>query len=394
MSLTLNPTDAELSARNDGALMHNLVLFGRLLRATGLDVNPGRVMDAAAALAFVEIGNKADFYHTLRGLLVHRRDDIKLFDQAFDLFWRKPLEGERVALPSIEMAQKTQDVVVVPPQPEPHRAADDEDPPDENTERLVELTKLPSAQDVLRAKDFSDMSAAEIAAVKKLISAMLFKLGRRKTRRMRPGLDHGLDIRRTLRNSMRNGGEMLQLARRAPRIKPRPIVLLADISGSMEAYAKLLLHFVYALTEGVDQRVESFVFATRLTRITRALNHRDVEEALRRVSGEVKDWSGGTKIGEAIKTFNFVWGRRVLSGGAIVIVISDGWDCGDPALLRAEMERLHKTSGRLIWLNPLMGAPEFEPTARGMQTALAHVDDFLPVHNLRALEQLAAILGV
>lgn len=131
MSLTLNPTDAELSARNDGALMHNLVLFGRLLRATGLDVNPGRVMDAAAALAFVEIGNKADFYHTLRGLLVHRRDDIKLFDQAFDLFWRKPLEGVRVALPSIEMAQKTQDVVVVPPQPEPHRAADDEDPPDE-----------------------------------------------------------------------------------------------------------------------------------------------------------------------------------------------------------------------------------------------------------------------
>jgi hypothetical protein len=211
---------------------------------------------------------------------------------------------------------------------------------------------------------------------------------------MRPGTERGLDLRRTLRAGMRQGGELMALLRREQREKPRPIVVIADISGSMERYAKLLLHFVYALSEGMDQRVESFVFATRLTRITRALNHREMEEALRRVSNAVNDWSGGTKIGAAIRTFNFDWGRRVLNGGAVVIVISDGWDCGDPALLGREMERLGHTCHRVIWLNPLLGAPDYEPATRGMRAALTHIDDFMPVHNLQSLSELAERLAL
>jgi hypothetical protein len=378
-----------------GALMHNLVVFGRLLRMIGLDVNPGRVIDAAAALAHVQIANKTDFYNTLRCLLVHRRDDMRLFDEAFDLFWRKPPEGERVDLPGFEMIRKTRDTLVVPPQPEQRQAQDRaEEPQPDADQKLIELTQLPSASEQLRTKDFADMSAAEIAAIKRLIADMVWRLGQRRTRRMKPGDARGLDLRRTLRAGMRSGGEWVALLRREPRVKPRPIVLIADISGSMERYARLLLHFVYALAEGMDQRVEAFVFATRLTRITRALNHREVEEALRRVSAQVRDWSGGTKIGEAIKTFNFEWGRRVLNGGAVVIVISDGWDCGEPALLGREMARLHGTCHRVVWLNPLLGAPDYAPETRGMQAALPHVDDFLAVHNLASLEQLAERLSV
>jgi uncharacterized protein len=377
-----------------GALMHNLVLFGRMLRTIGLDVNSGRVMDAAAALAHVQIANKTDFYNTLRCLLVHRRDDITLFDQAFDLFWRKPPEGERIDLPGFEMIRKTRDTLIVPPMPEQRQAQDRADAPEaEADQKLIELTQLPSASEQLRSKDFADMSAAEIEAIKRVIAAMIWQLGQRRTRRMKSGDARGLDLRRTLRAAMRSGGEYVALLKREPRVRPRPIVVIADISGSMERYSKLLLHFVYALAEGMDQRVEAFVFATRLTRITRALNHREVEEALRRVSAEVKDWSGGTKIGEAIKTFNFQWGRRVLNGGAVAIVISDGWDCGEPALLGREMERLRGTCRRVVWLNPLLGAPEYAPETRGMQAALPHIDQFLPVHNLISLEQLARQLA-
>jgi uncharacterized protein with von Willebrand factor type A (vWA) domain len=221
------------------------------------------------------------------------------------------------------------------------------------------------------------------------MTALVWQLGERRTRRRKPGKGRLLDLRRTVRKSLRYGGEVLEWARREPKYKPRPLVIVADISGSMERYTRLLLHFIYSLTAGLDQPVEAFVFSTRLTRITRQLHGREVEAALREVGQAVSDWSGGTRIGEALKAFNFDWGRRVLGHGAVVLFISDGWDRGDVDLLRREMARLQRTCHRLIWLNPLLGSPEYEPLTRGMQAALPYIDDFLPVHNLASLEDLA-----
>ncbi|HKZ70596.1 MAG TPA: VWA domain-containing protein [Anaerolineales bacterium] len=379
----------------EGNLLHNLILFGRLLRGLGLDVNPGRMMDVAHALAFVEVGRKPDFYHTLRSLLVHRHEDISLFDQAFNFFWRKPEEGWEVKLPGLEQKFKPKKPpVVTPPLREP-KAPEGEPPPspDEQPQPIVELTLTYSATEVIRRKDFAEMTGEELAAVKQLMATLLWHLGERRTRRRRPGHGQFLDLRRTVRNNLRYGGEILKWAKREPKRKPRPIVIIADISGSMERYTRLLLHFIYGLTMGLAQPVESFVFSTRLTRITRQLGHKDIDHALREVGHTVADWSGGTRIGEALKDFNFDWGRRVLGRGAIVILISDGWDRGDVQLLKKEMARLQRNCHRLIWLNPLLGSPDYEPLTRGMQTALPFIDDFMPVHNLASLEDLAERLA-
>ena len=206
---------------------------------------------------------------------------------------------------------------------------------------------------------------------------------------MRRGRRRRIDLRRTLRGSLRHGGEVLTWSFKEPRTKPRPLVVIADVSGSMERYTRLLLHFVYSLTQGLGQRVEAFTFGTRLTRLSRHLQDRDVERALAAASRAVADWSGGTRIGDCLKVFNYEWARRVLGGGAVVILISDGWDRGEPELLAEEMARLHRSAYRLIWLNPLLGSPEYEPLTRGMKAALPHVDDFLPVHNFESLEALA-----
>ncbi len=222
-----------------------------------------------------------------------------------------------------------------------------------------------------------------------MIAELTWRLGDRITRRERQGGKDRLDLRRTLRTSFRHGGEILSWEGREKRRKPRPLVVIADISGSMERYTRILLHFVYGLTQGLGQRVEVFAFGTRLTRLSRHLRDRDIERALSGVSRAVSDWSGGTRIGDSLRSFNYDWGRRVLGGGAVVLLISDGWDRGEPEILDAEMARLRRTSHRLIWLNPLLGSPEYEPLTRGMQTALPHVDDFLPVHNLASLESLA-----
>jgi hypothetical protein len=375
-------------------LLHNLILFGRLLRGLGLDVNPGRVMDVAHALEFVEIGFKSDFYYTTRSLLVHRREDMPLFDQAFAAFWRAPREGWEIQLPAPARSQRRRKPIVTPPplRAPPAEAGADSNPPT-NEPPVLEVTLTYSAAEVLRRKDFSEMTGEEVAEVKALIARLVWQLGERRTRRRRPGRGPWLDLRRTLRRNMRHGGEMLTWARREPKFKPRPLVIIADISGSMERYTRLLLHFIYSLTMALHQPVESFVFGTRLTRVTRQLQHKQVDRALQEVSRVVNDWAGGTRIGEVLKTFNFDWGRRVLGRGAVVLIISDGWDRGEPALLKREMARLHRSCSRLIWLNPLLGSPEYEPLTRGMQTALPNIDDFLPVHNLTSLEELAQRLS-
>ena len=376
-----------------GQLLHNLLLFGRILRGLGLEVNPGRMVDVVQALEHVQLGQRSDFYHALRSLLAQRREHLPLFDQAFELFWVKPAEGALLDMGALLRPRRTKPVFVPAPAaaPEPESGAD-EAPPDPQAPPVVEVTQTFSTHELLRRKDFGDLSGEELEAIKRLMRALVWRMGQRRTRRRQPGGSAYYDLRRTLRTSLRHGGEVLRWAQRQPKYKPRPVVVIADISGSMERYTRLLLHFIYSLAEGLAQPVYSFVFSTRLTNITRQLRGREVDRALDEVGRSVPDWSGGTRIGEAVQTFNFEWGRRVLRRGAVVLFISDGWDRGDATLLKTEMARLQRNCHRLVWLNPLLGSPEYEPLTRGMLAALPHIDNFLPVHNLASLEQLAAQL--
>ena len=380
-----------LKQTTSGQLLHNLLLFGRVLRELELDINPGRMIDVVSALQHIEIGRKEDFYCAMRTLLVNRHEDLTLFDQAFDLFWRKPQLGELVTFPVLALRKRKQKPIVTPPplKPEQDDRGDSDDTTQNNQPPLIEVTRTYSAREVLRQKDFAEMTAEELFDVKKLMQEIVWQMDQRRTRRSQAGHGQQMDMRRTLRRNMRYGGDILYWSQRQPKYKPRPIVIIADISGSMERYTRLLLHFIYSLSLGLSQSVESFVFSTRLTRITHQLDDRDVDRALRDVGTTVKDWAGGTRIGESLKTFNFVWGRRVLGHGAVILIISDGWDRGVVELLSEEMARLKRNCHRVIWLNPLLGSPDYEPLTRGIQAALPHIDNFLPVHNLASLEGLA-----
>lgn len=389
----LTPTTAD--AAQAGQLLHNLLLFGRLLHRLGLDVNPGRLMAVAQVFEHVAIGRRDDFYYALRTLTVQRKEQLPLFDQAFDLFWRRPHDGsiEFDMGELIAQRERPRPIVTTPALQAAERQSDPA-APDDDTQDVIELTATYSARERLAQKDFGELTGEELQAVKQLMAQLVWRLGQRLTRRREPGKGALLDLRRTVRRSLRHGGDILRWDRQTLRVKPRPLVVIADISGSMERYSRLLLHFLYSLTAGLHQRVEVFVFSTRLTRITRQLRDRDADRAVREAARSVQDWSGGTRIGDAIKTFNFVWGRRVLRGGAVALIISDGWDRGDPALLGREMQRLRRTTHRLIWLNPLLGSPRYEPLTRGLTAALPHVDDFLPVHNLASLTDLADHLAL
>ncbi len=381
---------ANADPTKQGHLMHNLLLFGRVLHGLGLPASVPAMIDVTQALGHIQIGRRLDFKHTMRSLLVRRKDDLARFDEAFDTFWVRPA-GEGYDLPLSELYDerpKQKPRVQAPALQEQVAEVDAQELP-ENVEQVLELTRTYSDAEMLRAKDFGEMGADELAAVRNMLRALHWNVGLRRTRRLQTGASALLDARRTLRINLRHGGEILHWAHRTPRYKPRPLVVIADISGSMERYTKLLLDFLYTLANGMDQRVESFVFATRMTRITRQLNHKSIETAIADVGARVLDWSGGTRIGECIKRFNFDWGRRVLHGGAAVLIISDGWDRGDPAMLGREMARLRRTCHRVIWLNPLLGMADYEPLTRGLQAAMPHIDDFLPVHNLASLEALA-----
>lgn len=378
----------------DTALADHIVTFGRVLRRAGLSVGSAQLIDALEAVDRVGVTRRADVHDVLRCVLVTRRDELPVFDEAFRLFWRTP-----ETLP--DLLQQALPSSPVPPSPAPGSArvrdALGRRPPpraprpprDDEPEAVVTY----SADEVFREKDFADFTAAELAAAKAALRQLRWPVAPRATRRrdrLRPG--RRLDLRRTLRGMLRHHGEVVRLERHGPKQKPRPLVVLCDVSGSMERYARLLLHFTHALTNGLEQRVETFVFGTRLTRITRHLARRDVDEALRLVTGDVRDWSGGTRIGEALRAYNYTWLRRTLPSDGVVLVISDGWDRGDPEVLRAAMERLQRSCHRLIWLNPLLGYDGYEPLTRGIQAALPAIDDFLPVHNLASLDALAAHL--
>ena len=352
-------------------------------------------MDLVSALDHIEIGNKADFFYAARTLLVHEREDLPLFDEAFELFWRKPAESWDVALQGFARTRRkrpTAPIVMPPPLKDERSQENGLESADKESITVVEVTRTYSNREVLRHKDFAQMNAEESEAVKQMMTHLLWKVSERRTRRHRPGKGYRIDLRRTLRRSLRSEGEIFSWSYREPKSKPRPLVVIADISGSMERYTRLLLHFVYGMKSALRQPVEAFVFSTRLTRITRPLQIRDLDLALKNVGLLVNDWAGGTRIGESLKTFNFEWGRRVLGRGAVVLIISDGWDRGDVDILKREMARLKRNCHRLIWLNPLLGAPDYEPLTRGIQAALPNIDHFLPVHNLASLEDLATRL--
>ena len=272
----------------------------------------------------------------------------------------------------------------------------DGDPDDDSVSR-IDLTRTYSAREVLRQKDFAQFSGQEIAEARQMMASLRWNLGQRRTRRMAPGDRGSLDLRRTLRRSLQYGGELFDLAERGPKHRPRSLALICDVSGSMERYTRMLLHFIHTIAVGQSpspHQVEAFLFATRLTRITRQLRYRSIDQAIAEVSRTVPDWAGGTRIGEAVKTFNYQWLRRTLRGQAIVMIISDGWDRGEPELLARETSRLQRSCHRLMWLNPLLGSPDYQPLTQGMQAALPYVDDFLPVHNMNSLQALADRLSV
>ncbi|RME83586.1 MAG: VWA domain-containing protein [Caldilineae bacterium] len=370
-------------------LLANLIRFGRLLRAAGVPVTPQQIGNAAAALAYIDLARREDVAAVLRATLITRREHLALFEHAFHLFWQRPEEKPAGSLPGDRGEQRRR-------QGESRRLAGGRsgDARLEGESSRPETILTYSAVEVLRHKPFARLSESELEQIRALILAMSWDLARRRTRRtMRAAHGPYFDWRRTWRLNLRYGGEMLRLSRRRRKLKRRPLVVLCDLSGSMERYSRILLQFVYVLTNGLED-AEAFVFGTRLTRVTPFLRRRPLSTALEEVSARARDIGGGTQIGQALKTFNKEWARRTLGRGAVVLLISDGWDRGEPALVRKEMQRLQLSCYRLIWLNPLLGSPTYEPLTRGMQAALPYIDDFLPIHNLHSLEQLGRLLGL
>ena len=376
-----------------GELFGNLLLFGRVLRGVGLQAPPARLADFARALEHVSIGRRRDFYHAARSLFVRRREEIAAFDAAFEVFWRKPAEGatslDLRAMGERRRFRRPRFDPAAPP-PGPAESTGDDGRPEDGRPLSARLVRTWSASEVLRHKDFGEMTPAERREVRELLAReAILHLRERRTRRLarsRRGLP---DLRRTLRASLVHGGEVLSWERRSPRTKPRRLVVLGDVSGSMEPYTRMLLLFLYALAAPERRRVEVFLFATRLTRVTRELSAGDPEKALAAVARAVPDWSGGTRIGEAIRAFNLAWSRRVLRSGDVVLVVSDGWDRGDPDVLASGMARLQRSCHRLLWVNPLLASPRYEPLARGMSAARPYIDDFLTAHNAASLTRLA-----
>ena len=372
-------------------LVPRLGAFARLLHDAGVEAGPRRVTDATRALNHIDLKVEEDFRNTLRAVFVSRKEDIPIFEAAFDIFWAPPdprasagiIPGRSRSLPmSPERAKLWADALGL------NRSQMNRE---QNLQEFPASSSGYSAEELLRHKDFEDMTWAETEQVKRLLQQAPWRVAERKTRRLRPSRSGHIDLRRSARHAIRSSGEMMNLFRRKPRVRRRPLVLICDVSGSMERYSRLLMIFAHAVARRED--VEAFVFSTRLTRITRLLRHRDIDRALDSVSKGVHDFSGGTRIGDALGDFNRKWARRVLGHGAVVVIVSDGWDRGDPEHLTAELVHLRRSAHRLIWLNPLLGSEGYEPLTRGMAAALPHCDDFLAAHNVAALEDLGKLLG-
>jgi uncharacterized protein with von Willebrand factor type A (vWA) domain len=389
--------------RLPGRLAENVMHFGRVLRAAGLPLGSDRIQLALGALQVAGLESRRDFHDVLAACFIDRAEHRELFEQAFVLFWRDPdIAGRLMAL----LLPKVQAKTDAPPPPENRRLGDAlfphqpqaPAPPPPPQEMEVDATLTFSERELLRQADFETMSADEWRQALALLRGLAPLFERIATRRSRRAAHPGRpDVRATMQAMARHGGELWELRWRRRREQPAPLVVLADISGSMSRYSRMLLHFTHALGHA-EARVESFVFGTRLTRTTRALRQRDPDIAVARVVREVQDWSGGTRITQCLHAFNRDWARRTLSGRATVLLISDGLEHGTPddprcEQLRFEMERLHKSCRRLVWLNPLLRFAAFQPRAAGIRAMLPHVDAFVPAHNLASLADLARVLA-
>ncbi|HVJ53229.1 MAG TPA: VWA domain-containing protein [Aliidongia sp.] len=379
-----------------GRLLANLMYFARTLRAAGLPVGPGKLLDAVEAVRAVGIENRRDFYWALNAVFVNRRDQRDLFDQAFHIFWRNPRILEKLlamVLPQTRMDTGEEKVEVIRRLAEAMEEQFDTPPAPAEEEIEFDAASTFSAREILQKTDFEQMSTDELALARREIAKLRLPRLSVRTRRFAPATAGArVDMRATLRAGLRSGGDTIWLKRRRPRTRQPPLVILCDISGSMSRYSRVFLHFMHAVTNDRD-RVHTFLFGTRLTNITRYLRHKDVDVALDRVTEAVEDWSGGTRIGDCLADFNRLWSRRVLGQGALVLFISDGLDRAGGEGLGAVMERLHKSCRRLIWLNPLLRWDGFEPKSLGMKAILPHVDEFRPVHNLDSLADLTQALA-
>lgn len=401
----MSASDA-LHIPEDGKLAHNITHFARALRKAGLPIGPGRVLDAIRAVSVVGFSERSDFYWTLQACFVNRPEERVVFEQVFRLFWRDPKYLDHMMsllLPSIRGVQEerlagaaekraaeslldgiTRDL--------PQHKKDSADAP----QIEIDATGTMSRDERLRTLDFDQMSVEEVAQAKRMLSKLSLPVRPLRTRRSRASA-HGpqIDLRRSLRASLRQGGEITQLAMKAPRLRWPNLVVLCDISGSMSQYSRVILHFVHAVANHQGQgwaKVHAFTFGTRLTNVTRHLKNRDVDAALRAAGAEAQDWSGGTRIGASLAAFNRDWSRRVLGQGAVVLLITDGLDRDDSAQLAASMERLHLSCRRLIWLNPLLRWEGFAPKAQGIRAMLPHCDAFRAGHSIASLAELAAAI--
>lgn len=385
-----------------GHLADNVVHFARVLRAAGVPVGTDRVLLALEALRVAGIESRADFYAVLASCLIDRAEHRALFDQAFHIFWKDPdLLGQMLRLLLPQVREKPG----APPPPENRRLGEalfkgsEPRPPEPQREERIEIDAQLSWSDreQLRKADFETMSTAEWNAAKRMLAELQPFFVELATRRHAPShRGTRLDLRALLRAAARRGGDIAELPLRRRRTRPEPLVVLVDISGSVSRYSRMFLHFVHALTgmaSAADYRVQAFVFGTRLTPVTRPMRARDPDLAVAAVVDAVEDWSGGTRIAQCLKEFNLRWARRVLSGNPTVLLMTDGLEHGDIALLEAQAERLAKSCRRLVWLNPLLRYDAFEPRARGIRALLPHVDAFLAVHNVDSLTALARTLA-
>ncbi len=394
---------SELTLPDDGKLAHNITHFARALRKAGLPIGPGRVIDAIRAVEAAGFTERNDFYCTLQACFISRPEHRATFQQVFRLFWRDPrfldhmmslllpsVRGTHEERPADAAEKRAAEALLdgqmpdVPPPPDT--------PPSDKDLIEIDATATMSHQERLKTLDFEQMSVAEMAEAKRMLAKLSLPVQPLITRRSQSaGYGPLIDLRRTMRASLKQGGEITALARAKPKTRWPNLVVLCDISGSMSDYSRMVLHFVHAVANQRGQgwaRVHAFTFGTRLTNITRHLKQRDVDAALRAAGAEAQDWSGGTRIGAALAAFNRDWSRRVLGQGAVVLLITDGLDRDDTDALAHQMQRLHLSCRRLIWLNPLLRWDGFAPKASGIRAMLPHVDAFRASHSVASLEAL------
>ncbi|MDO8882998.1 MAG: VWA domain-containing protein [Pseudotabrizicola sp.] len=401
-------TYAPLEIPEDGKLAQNVTHFARALRRAGLPIGPGRVLDAIRAVEVVGFSERVDFYWTLHACFVSRPEERVIYEQVFRLFWRDPKYLDHMMsllLPSIQGLQEDRAASAAEKRAaealldgvERDLPAGDDDSADGDGEIDIDASATMSHEERLKTLDFEQMSVAEVAQAKRMLARLSLPVKPLVTRRSRASTTGAqVDMRRTLRASLRHGGEITQLSMKTPRLRWPNLVVLCDISGSMSQYSRLVLHFIHAVANRQGQgwaRVHGFTFGTRLTNITRHLKNRDVDAALRAAGAEAQDWSGGTRIGSCLADFNRDWSRRVLGQGAVVLLITDGLDRDDSGQLARQMERLHLSCRRLIWLNPLLRWDGFAPKAQGIRAMLPHCDAFRAGHSVASLEALAAVIS-